>query len=468
MDRTALDAAHAAAVRFLEGVSARPVGAAARPEAMRAALGGPLPEHGEPAGLVIEELAKRADPGLLATAGPRFFGFVIGGSLPAAVGADWLTSAWDQNAGLFVLSPAAAVVEETVMAWLTGLFGLPAGTGMGMVTGGQMANTTCLAAARQHVLARAGWDVAAQGLSRAPEVAVLAGEEAHITVYGALRLLGLGDASVVKVAADGQGRMMPDALRDALGKVRGRPVIVCAQAGNVNTGAFDPLPEITRLAREHGGAWVHVDGAFGLWAAASSHYRHLVSGAGDADSWATDAHKWLNVPYDSGLAFVRDPEAHRAAMARSAAYLQRSVTDRDNYEWTPEFSRRARGFSVYAALRSLGRAGIAALVERCCAHARLFAEILSKAPGVQVVNEVVLNQALVRFEGPGATVEQGDRWTQDVVQLVQRDGTCWLSGTVWRGRALMRISLCNWSTTEEDVRRSAAAILRAHERAAAA
>jgi glutamate/tyrosine decarboxylase-like PLP-dependent enzyme len=468
MDWTALDAAHAAAVRFLEGVSARPVGAAAGAEAMRVALGGPLPEHGEPAGLVIEELAKRADPGLVGTAGPRFFGFVIGGNLPAAVGADWLTSAWDQNAGLFVLSPAAAVVEETVMGWLTELFGLPSGTGMGMVTGGQTANTTCLAAARQHVLARAGWDVAAQGLSRAPEVAVLAGEEAHITVYGALRLLGLGDASVVKVAADGQGRMMPDALRDALSSVRGRPVIVCAQAGNVNTGAFDPLPEITRLAREHGGAWVHVDGAFGLWAAASSRYRHLVSGAREADSWATDAHKWLNVPYDSGLAFVRDPVAYRAAMARSAAYLQRSVTDRDNYEWTPEFSRRARGFSVYAALRSLGRAGIAALVEHCCAHARLFAELLAKAPGVQVVNEVVLNQALVRFEGPGATGGQGDRWTKDVIEGVQRDGTCWLSGTVWRGRALMRISVCNWSTTEEDVRRSAAAILRAHERGAAA
>src|SRR6267142_5008005 len=370
MDWTALDAAHAAAMRFLEGVSARPVGAPAGAEAMRAALGGPLPEHGEPAGLVIEELAKRADPGLVGTAGPRFFGFVIGGSVPAAVGADWLTSAWDQNAGLFVLSPAAAIVEETVLEWLTDLFGFPAGTGMGFVTGGQMANTTCLAAARHQVLARAGWDVAAKGLARAPEIAVLAGAEAHVTGHGALRLLGIGDASVIRVAVDGQGRMLPDALRNALRTVRGRPVIVCAQAGNVNTGAFDPLAEVTSLAREHGGAWVHVDGAFGLWAAGSPRYRNLLSGVGDAASWAPDGHTWLNVPYDSGLAFVRDRDAHRAAMARTAAYLQPSETFRDNYEWTPEFSRRARGFAVYAALRSLGRAGIAELVERCCAHAR--------------------------------------------------------------------------------------------------
>jgi len=292
---------------------------------------------------------------------------------------------------------------------------------------------------------------------------VLAGEEAHITVYGALRLLGLGDASVIKVAVDGQGRMLPDALRDALRAVRKRPAIVCAQAGNVNTGSFDPLAEVTKLADEHG-AWVHVDGAFGLWAAASPRYRHLVAGLEGAHSWATDAHKWLNVPYDSGLAFVRDAGAHRAAMARSAAYLQRSETYRDNYEWTPEFSRRARGFAVYAALRSLGRAGLAALVERCCAHARLFAELLARAPGVQVVNEVVLNQVLVRFEPASGTPEQGDQWTREVIARVQRDGTCWLSGTVWRERALMRISVSGWNTTEEDVRRSAAAILRAHGR----
>ncbi len=463
MDRSALDAAHAAAVRYLENVGSRPVGSTADAVSMRAALGGPLPEYGEPAGRVVEELARRADPGIVATGGPRFYGFVIGGSVPAAVGADWLTSAWDQNAGLFVLSPAAAIVEETVLEWLTELFGLPSGTGAGFVTGGQMANTTCLSAARQAVLARAGWDVAALGLFGAPRLAVIVGEEAHITIYGALRLLGLGDASTVSVACDSEGRIVADALRDALRKVKDRPTIVCAQAGNVNTGSFDPLAQIAQLVRGHENGWLHVDGAFGLWAAASSRHKHHLVGLEGADSWATDAHKWLNVPYDSGLAFVRDRDAHRAAMARTAAYLQRSTTDRDNYEWTPEFSRRARGFAVYAALRSLGRVGIAALVERCCEHARLFAELLSALPGVRVVNEVVLNQVLVRFERPGATSEEDDRWTREVIARVQRDGTCWLSGTVWRGRALMRISVCNWSTTTEDVRRSAEAILSAHQ-----
>ena len=275
-------------------------------------------------------------------------------------------------------------------------------------------------------------------------------------------MLGLGDACVVKVKTDGQGRVLSDALRDALRNAAGAPAIVCAQAGNVNTGSFDPLGEITRLAGAHGNAWVHVDGAFGLWAGASARFRHLLDGVSAADSWATDAHKWLNVPYDSGLAFVRDTAAHRAAMARTAAYLQRSSSERDNYEWTPEFSRRARGFTVYAALRSLGRAGLAALVERCCDHARLFAERLAAAPRVSVVNEVVLNQVLVRFERPGSSVEEADAWTREVISRVQRDGTCWLSGTVWRGRALMRISVCNWSTAREDVERSAAAILAAH------
>jgi glutamate/tyrosine decarboxylase-like PLP-dependent enzyme len=431
---------------------------------MRAALGGPLPEQGEPAAQVIEKLAGDADPGIVATAGPRFFGFVIGGSLPAAVGADWLTSAWDQNAGLFVLSPAAAIVEETVLEWLTDLFGLPPGAGIGFVTGGQMANTTCLAAARQAVLARAGWDVAARGLNGAPRVSVILGEEAHVTVYGALRLLGFGGSTPVRVACDGEGRIIPDALADALRTTKGTPTIVCAQAGNVNTGSFDPLSRIATLVREQENGWLHIDGAFGLWAAASPKYKHHLAGLEGADSWATDAHKWLNVPYDSGLAFVRDRNAHRAAMARSASYLQRSSTERDNYEWTPEFSRRARGFSVYAALRSLGRTGLAELVDRCCQNARLFAELLPQAPGVRVVNEVVLNQVLVRFERPGQTPEEGDRWTQEVIARVQRDGTCWLSGTVWRGRSLMRISVCNWSTISEDVRRSGEAILSAHQR----
>ena len=460
MDRAAIDAAYTGAVRFFEGLDARPVRASANAEAMREALGGPLPEEGQPAAQVVEELARKADPGLCATPGPRFFGFVIGGSLPAAVGADWLTTAWDQNAGLFVLSPAAAIAEETVCRWLTEMFGFPAGTSMGMVTGGQMANTTCLAAARHAVLAHAGWDVEAQGLQGAPRVTVLAGEQAHITVYGALRLLGFGDASVTKIATDGQGRMQPEPFKAALRKTEG-PVIVCTQAGDVNTGAFDPFDEIISIAREHERVWVHVDGAFGLWAAASAKHRHLTKGMQRADSWATDAHKWLNVPYDSGLAFVRDGEAHRAAMARSASYLQKSTVDRDNYEWTPEFSRRARGFASYAALKSLGRKGVAEMIDRCCSHARLFAELLSRAPGVKVFNDVVLNQVLAGFEKP---TQEAGAWTREVIARVQRDGTCWLSGTVWHGKALMRISVCNWSTTEDDVRRSAAAILTAHSR----
>ena len=461
MDHSALDAAHQAAVRFLDQLPERKVGATADSAAMRAALGGPLPEEGQPAARVVEDLARNAGPGLVATPGPRFFGFVIGGSLPAALAADWLTSAWDQNAGLFVLSPAAAVAEETVAGWLKDLFGLPVEASLGMVTGGQMANTTCLAAARHAVLAAAGWDVEAQGLSGAPRVTVLASDDTHITIFGALRLLGFGDASVTRVQSDGQGRMQPEALRAALDAAAG-PVIVCAQAGDVNTGAFDPLREIVRIARSRPHVWVHVDGAFGLWAAASARRRHLADGLEGADSWATDAHKWLNVPYDSGLAFIRDAEAHRAAMARSAAYLQRSAEGRDNYAFTPEFSRRARGFTVYAALRSLGRRGVEAMIDRCCDHALLFAELLGKSGGVRVVNEVVLNQVLVRFEPPGASPEEGDRWTREVIARVQRDGVCWLSGTVWRGRALMRISVCNWSTTADDVRRSAEAILAAH------
>ena len=459
MDQRPLDAAYAAAVRFLEGVKDRPVGANLDATALRAALGGPLPERGEPAAEVVERLARDADPGLVATAGPRFFGFVIGGSLPAAVGADWLTTAWDQNAGLFVLSPAASVVEETVLGWLTGLFGLPSGTGMGFVTGGQMANTTCLAAARQSVLARAGWDVAARGLIGAPEVAVLAGDEGHITVYGALRLLGLGDASVVRIATDGQGRIEPDALRDALRTRRARAVIICAQAGNVNTGAFDPLADVTRLAREHG-AWVHVDGAFGLWAAASPKLRHLVDGIELADSWTTDAHKWLNVPYDSGIAIVRDGSAHRGTMSLTAAYLLKEGTGRrDPYDYTPEASRRARGFPIYVALRTLGRRGLARLVERCSELAGHAATRLAAAPEIEVINEVALNQVLVRFQPP-AGIDRGE-FTRDVIAAIQQDGTCWLGGTAWRGEPAMRFSVSNWSTTTEDLDRSIDAILAA-------
>ena len=443
------------AAGFLEGLPGRRVTPSATVDELREEFGGPLPEESQDPRKVLAELAGSAEPGLMATPGGRFFGFVIGGTLPTALAADWLASAWDQNAGLYVAAPAASVVEEVCGTWLSELFGLPDGISFGLVTGGQMANFTALAAARHHVLERAGWDVEAEGLLGAPRVRVLAGEERHVTIDRALRFLGLGTSSLRPVPADGQGRMRPDALRSALAE-SSEPTIVCAQAGNVNTGAFDPLDDICDAADD---AWVHVDGAFGLWAAASPSLRHLVRGMERADSWATDAHKWLNVPYDSGLAFCAHPRAHRAAMGTQASYLVASETgERDQLDWNPEASRRARGFPIYAAIRSLGRPGVADLVDRCCAHARRFAEALEQEPGVEVLADVVLNQVLVRFLDPGG---DHDGRTRAVIRAVQEDGTCWLGGTTWQGKVAMRISVSNWSTTIEDVDRSVDAILRA-------
>jgi len=387
--------------RFLDGLDERPVGAAADLAGLRAALGGPLPVDPVDDGAVVEALSVAVEPGLVATAGPRYFGFVIGGSQPAALAADWLTSVWDQNAVLYVVSPAAAVVEETVAAWLVDLFGLPPGTSCGFTTGATMANFTALAAARHAVLRDVGWDVESQGLFGAPPIDVVVGDEAHVTVLAALQMLGLGRDRVHRVAADGQGRMQPADLATTLGGLRG-PTIVAAQAGNVNTGAFDPLPEIVDAVRAHGG-WLHVDGAFGLWAAASPALRDRVAGVGDCDSWTTDSHKWLNVPYDSGLVFVRDAAAHHAAMTLGAAYyVETAGAERDPYNWVPESSRRARGFATYAALRSTGSTGLARLVEQCCSHARRFASLLGDRPGVTVLNDVVLNQVLVRFSSAAA------------------------------------------------------------------
>ena len=403
---------------------------------------------------MVEGLIEAAEPGVVAIPGGRYFGFVTGGSVPAALAADWLTSLWDQNAFVSVAGPAAAVVEEVAGEWLRQLLGLPDGVSVGFVTGCQMANVTGLAAGRGHVLAQAGWDVARDGLQGAPAIRVVVGEERHVTVDRALRLLGIGSSQLVAVPADGQGRLRAEELEAAL--EGDRPTLVCAQAGNVNTGAFDPLERIAELTAR-AGAWLHVDGAFGLWAAASPRFRHLVAGAERADSWATDAHKWLNVPYDCGLVFCRRPQAHRAAMGAQASYLVRG-SSRDPIDWTPEASRRARGLPVYAAIRSLGRDGIAALVERCCEHARRFAELLGAANGVEILNDVVLNQVLVRFGGD-------DELTREVIREVQEDGTCWLGGTTWHGVAAMRVSVSNWRTTSEDVERSAAAILRAADRA---
>jgi glutamate/tyrosine decarboxylase-like PLP-dependent enzyme len=450
------------AADYLESLADRPVGTTVTLEAMRDALGGELPERGEAPEKVVARLAEAADPGIVASAGPRYFGFVVGGSLPAAVGADWLTTIWDQNAGLYVLSPANSVCEESAGRWIVELLGLPAATSVGFVTGCQAANFSALAAARHAVLERHGWDVETRGLFGAPEIEVVVSEEAHVTVHTALQMLGLGRDRVRKVPCDGQGRMVAAKLVETLGPLAGQPIIVCAQAGNVNTGAIDPLEEIGALCREQG-AWFHVDGAFGLWAAASPALAPRLAGVARADSWATDAHKWLNVPYDSGIVLCAHPAAHRAALTTSASYLvQTQGAERDPFEWTPEFSRRARGFAVWAALQSLGRRGVADLVERSCAQARRFAELLGAETGIEILNEVVLNQVLVRFAPPGGgDAAATDEFTRAVVRRVQETGTLWLSGTTWQGRAAMRISVCNWSTGKADVERSSAAILTA-------
>jgi glutamate/tyrosine decarboxylase-like PLP-dependent enzyme len=455
--RALLDQTAGLAADYLEALPDRPVGWLADVEELRSRLGGPLPEAPTEPGEVIADLAAEVEPGLVASPGGRYFGFVIGGTEPAAIAADWLTSVWDQNAGLFVCCPSSAVVEEVTGAWLAELLGLPPGVGFGLVTGCQMAHVTALAAARHGVLARAGWDVGERGLIGAPAVRVLAGAERHITVDRALRLLGFGTACITPIPADAQGRMLPAALREAIAPGDG-PAIVCAQAGNVNTGACDPLDEIADIAEE-AEAWLHIDGAFGLWAAVSPTHRHLVAGAERADSWAVDAHKWLNVPYDSGIAFCAHPEAQQAAMGVRASYLIQADPDgpREPLEWNPEFSRRARGFPVYAAIRSLGRSGIADLIDRSCAHARRFADALRQAPAVELLNEVVLNQVLVRFLDEAG---DHDARTDAVVNAVQSDGTCWLSGTTWRGMRAMRISVSSHATTTEDVNRSVEAILR--------
>jgi len=443
------------ASEYLDDVADRPVRATASGEDMRRALGGPLSEAGEPARDVIDRLAEAARTGTVATQGPRFFGFVVGGSRPEATAADWLVSAWDQNAGLFVLSPLVSVAESVVGDWLCEIVGLTGRWSAGFVTGCQMANFSALAVARHHVLDAAGWDVEAQGLAGAPPVDVIVSDESHYTIFTSLRMLGFGADRVRRVPTDDQGRMRADALFRMLDGGSG-PCIIAAQAGNVNTGAFDPIAEIVPLARARG-AWLHVDGAFGFWAAASPALAPHVAGLSGADSIATDAHKWLNVPYDSGIVLTAHPEAHRAALTLGAAYILPSDAERDPHEFVPEESRRARAVPVYAVLRTLGRRGLRQLVEELCGHARRMADALRKEPGVQVLNDVVLNQVLVRFVPPATG--DADALTREVIAGVQQDGTCWLGGTTWHGMAAMRISVSNWSTTEADIDRSAAAII---------
>jgi glutamate/tyrosine decarboxylase-like PLP-dependent enzyme len=436
------------AADFLESLPERPVMPAVDLEALRARMGGPVPEGPTEPHEVVAELASVGSDAAVAIPGGRYFGFVIGGAVPAALAADWLTSTWDQNAGLYVAGPAAAVAEEVAGAWLADLLRLPRATSFAFVTGTQMAHATALAAARNHVLHEVGWDVERDGLAGAPKIRVLAGAKVHSTLPRALRLIGLGTGSVVPVAVDDQGRMRPDGLREALAAA-GAPTIVCAQAGEVNTGSFDLFEPIADAAEE-AGAWLHVDGAFGLWAAASPRFAHLTAGAERADSWSVDGHKWLNVPYDSGIALCARPEPHRRAMQVQAEYLVFADEGgpRNQMDWTPEFSRRGRGFTVYAAIRSLGRSGIAELVERCCDHAARFAREIPTT-GAEVINEVVLNQVLFRFESDARTTE--------ITRRVQESGEAWMSGTVWDDRQAIRLSVSNWQTSDDDIDRTLAA-----------
>lgn len=452
VDEALLERTHRHAAAFLRSMPDRAVRAQVDREELLRAIRVPLTEAGEDPAGVIDLLAQQGERGTLASPGPRYFGFVIGGSFPVALAADWLVSTWDQNPGLYATSPVTSVLEDVAREWLLELFDLPRESGVGFVTGCQMANFTGLAAARHGVLRRAGWDVEADGLAGAPRIHLITSAESHVTIDVAMRYLGFGTRHLLRVETDEQGRMRPDRLRRLLENLTG-PSIICAQAGNVNTGAFDPLREIAELAREHG-SWLHVDGAFGLWARTSRELQPLADGMELADSWATDAHKWLNVPYDCGVAIVRHAQDHRDAMTSSAAYLvQTSGAERDAVDWVPEFSRRGRGIPVYATLRALGRNGVADLIDRCTHHAQKFASILGRAEGVEILNDVVLNQVLVRFGND-------DDLTRRVIAGVQQEGTCWLGGTTWQGRAAMRISVSNWATSEEDVERSAEAILR--------
>lgn len=452
------------ALWYLRGVNERPVRALATSDELRAALGGPLPERGHLPGDAIEAidaLVRAGEVGTVASQGPRFFGFVVGGSLPVATAADWLVSTWDQNAGIYALSPLVSVVEEITIGWIRDLLNLPSEWNGGFVTGCQMANFTGLVAARHKVLADVGWDVEARGLTGAPPIDVIVGDEAHYTIFMALRMAGFGAATPRRVPADGQGRMRADALAEMLASGTG-PCIVCAQAGNVNTGAFDPIADIAAVTRQRG-AWLHVDGAFGLWGRVSPSIASQLEGLEQADSIATDAHKWLNVPYDSGIVLCCQSSAHRAAFSMGAAYIVETPTERDPHEFVPEESRRGRAVPVYAVLRTLGREGLRDLVERSCASARRMAEHLGSIPGASVLNEVRLNQVLVRFNPSGGG--DADAFTREVIARVQQDGTCWLGGTTWHGMAAMRISFSHWATGPEDVDRSAEAIRRAATRA---
>ncbi|MDH3276003.1 MAG: pyridoxal-dependent decarboxylase [Gammaproteobacteria bacterium] len=443
--RALLEDAARRAIAYRQSCDARPVAPPAEALDAISRFVEPLPENGTADEEVLALLDEVGSPASVAMAGPRFFGFVIGGSTPVTVATNWLATAWDQNVVMHEVTPATALLEQVALDWLVDVLGLPSGTGGGFVTGATVANFTALAAARHRVFEDAGWDVEADGLIGAPVLKVIVSEEAHPTLFKSLGMLGLGRERVVRIPVDGQGRMIAAQMPPIDG-----PTIVCTQAGNINTGAFDPIGDICDAVKPSG-AWVHVDGAFGLWAAASPPQAHLVAGMQNADSWATDAHKWLNVPYDCGVAFVRNPSDLASAMAITADYLVTDSEQRNPSDYTPELSRRGRGIDVWAALRSMGRSGVAELVSRCCRHATRFAAGFTDA-GFDVLNEVVLNQVLVSF-GDEVT-------TRRVIDEIQRDGTCWCGATVWQGKTAMRISISSWATTENDVETSLDAMLR--------
>jgi glutamate/tyrosine decarboxylase-like PLP-dependent enzyme len=428
---------------------------------LRERLSVPLSDDATPPDRVVQELVEAAECGLIGSAGGRFFAWVVGGALPAALAADWLTSAWDQNAALHATSPAAAIVEEVAGVWLKELLELPATASFAIVNGCQMAHLTGLAAARHALLARRGWNVETQGLYGAPAIRILTSDQRHGSFERAVRLVGMGTGHIQRLRSNDRDELDAAALEQALATDPSAPTIVLLQAGEINLGAYDDFTTLIPLAHRYS-AWVHVDGAFGLWAAASPHYLHLMRGCDAADSWATDGHKWLNTPYDCGYAFVADLESHRGAMSHRAAYITHAGDARDQMDWNPEWSRRARGFSTYAAIRELGRSGVADLVDRCCRHAHAIVTGIGKLPGAEMLWEPVINQGLVRFPDPraGATPEDHDRNTIETIAAINATGEAFFSRTTWRGRAAMRVSVSNWRTSDDDVRRTVDAVAR--------
>jgi len=461
-----LDRAQFHARTWLDGLKDCPAGAQASAADLRAAPGGPLPETGRDAASVIDDLAAGATPGLNANASGRFFGWVMSGSLPSAVAADWLVSAWDQNVGLFSVAPAAAMIEEITGEWLKDLFDLPREVSFAFTTGCQLAHVTALAAARHRVLANAGWNVEEDGLFGAPAIRVLTSRNRHGSIDSAIRYLGIGQSYIVDVDTGPMGDMLVDDLERKLSHYDG-PVILCLNAADLNVGTFDDFKALIPIAQA-AGAWVHVDGAFGLFARVSPRLRPMTEGIELADSWATDGHKWLNVPYDCGVAFVRDAGAHRAAMSLGAAYLSPSQEARDPNDWNMELSRRARAIPVYAALQELGREGVAALVDRCCTHCHAIVTGIGALPGARALNDPSLNQGLLRFERDGASEAENDAFTDEVIARVNASGEAFFSGTTWNGLRTMRVSVVSWRTDEEDVARTIAAVKCALEEAASA